>query len=341
MLSFLLLIIPFDLIQITVAHESLNLAAVFLGRASQTSVAHTAACHTCEFEQFQLFGVGAVLHIFGHQLGSKPVLGQLQDAVSVCDRTFTNREYVAYFERPARLELYAGHSDTSVLAGVGGDGAGLVYPHRPEIFIYSYFCHNLCTLYLVPSSFVIELVHRSVNTGEAEGGDNFGRYFEPLLQCFLLFVSPFTEHEIDLGAAGELIADAKPYARVVLGAQDGLDVSEPVMTAVGTLFADADGAERQVEVIDEDEHILHRYLLLLEPITHGIAGEVHIGGGFEEHEFGVLDTAFGDEAVAFVLPFRFHGCSKRIDYHETDVMTSTGVLIADITKSDNKEFHVY
>ena len=105
------------------------------------------------------------------------------------------------------------------------------------------------------------------------------------------------------------------------------------MSAVGTLFADTNSAERQIEVIDENEHVLHGDFLLLEPVSDSVAAEVHVGGRFQEHHFGVLDTTFGDEPIPFVLPLGIHGCSKRIDHHETDVMACTCVLVAYITET--------
>ena len=78
----------------------------------------------------------------------------------------------------------------------------------------------------------------------------------------------------------------------------------------------------------------------MEPVAHGVAAEVHISGGLEEYHLGGFYATFGDETIAFVLPMGIDGRRKRIDHHKTDVMARTCVLVADISESDNKEFHV-
>ena len=112
------------------------------------------------------------------------------------------------------------------------------------------------------------------------------------------------------------------------------------MSAVGALFADTDGTEGQVEIVHQNKHVLNRDFLLLEPVAYGVAAEVHVCRGLEEYHLGGFNATFGYETIAFVLPAGIDGCSKGIDHHKTDVMARTCVLVADISKSDNKEFHV-
>ena len=100
-----------------------------------------------------------------------------------------------------------------------------------------------------------------------------------------------------------LVSYTETHAGVGVGTDDGLDVPQSVVAAVRALFANPDGTERQVQVVHQHEHVLHGDLLLLKPVPHGVAGEVHIRGGFEQYHFGVLHATFGYEPVTLVLPF--------------------------------------
>ena len=184
-------------------------------------------------------------------------------------------------------------------------------------------------------SFVIELIHGSVDALEAEGWDDLGGHFEALVDRLFLFVRPFAEHEVDLRSARVLVSYTKAYACVVLCAENGLDVTESVMPAVGALFADPDRTERQVEVIHENEHVLDGDFLGLQPIAYGVTAEVHVGGRFKQYEFGILNTTFRHEPVPLIFPLGVFRCRKSIDHHKTDIMTRTCVLVTDIAKADD------
>lgn len=62
--------------------------------------------------------------------------------------------------------------------------------------------------------FIVELIHRAVDALQAEGRDDLGSHFQPLVNLFLLLIGPFSQDKIDLCATSVLVSDAEPYACV-------------------------------------------------------------------------------------------------------------------------------
>ena len=85
-------------------------------------------------------------------------------------------------------------------------------------------------------------------------------------------------------AAGEVVADAEAEAAEGVGAQFLDDVGEAVVSAVGALFAHTDSAQRQGNVVVDNQKVLDGNLLLIQPIFHRLAAQVHIGGGLDDHQ---------------------------------------------------------
>ena len=159
-----------------------------------------------------------------------------------------------------------------------------------------------------------------------------------------LLIGEAAEDVIDLLTGEEVVADAEAEAGILLRAEDLRDMFQSVVTAVAAAGFHAQLSEGQADVIDADEEVLQLDLLLLHPIAHGIAAEVHEGAGFEEYELTALDADARDEAVAAVLPYGLlalvfvDGSSKGVDHTETDVVACAFVFGSDITKTDDKEF---
>ena len=176
-------------------------------------------------------------------------------------------------------------------------------------------------------------IHGAVDTLQAERRDDFGGEFEAVGQQFLLLVGPFAEHEVALCSASEVVAYTEANSGVVLRAEYGLYVAQAVVPAVATLLADTDSTERKVEVVHQDEHVLHGDFLLLQPIAHGVAAEVHIGAWLEQDHLRILHAALRHKAIALVRPLYVLGFGKGIEHHEADVVARGGILIADISKT--------
>ena len=134
----------------------------------------------------------------------------------------------------------------------------------------------------------VEIIHRPVRTNGAEIADPF---YHPLGQSRhfgLLFISQASEHEINLPAIAEIVADAHAYAGVLARAYALLNVLESVVAAITAVLAHPQRAERYVEIVADDDEILNRDAQLLKPETHRIATEVHIGGRFQQIQLATL-----------------------------------------------------
>ena len=129
-------------------------------------------------------------------------------------------------------------------------------------------------------------------------------------------------------ALAEIVAYAKTQACIVLCAKHLLDMSQSVVSAIATLFAHAYAAEWQIQVIYQYQHVLHRNLLLLQPVSNGIAAEVHVGGRLEQDDLSTLDAATRHKTVSFVFPRSILALSKSVQHHKTNIMTRIGILAA-------------
>ena len=111
------------------------------------------------------------------------------------------------------------------------------------------------------------------------------------------------------------------------------------MAAVTSLSLETERANGQCKIVNDDQHVFQRYLLLLHPITYGIAAQVHVCRRFQQDEFAASYRCFGYESVTFVLK-RSIGClCKGIQYCKTDVVAGTFVLMSDVSQSYNQIFH--
>ncbi len=101
---------------------------------------------------------------------------------------------------------------------------------------------------------------------------------------------------------------------------------------------DADGAEGQGEVVHQDEDVGRLDVLLVFPVAHGVAAEVHICRGFEQCHQLVLEAEAGDVAVAFGGPGGAYRLGQGVGDAEADVVPGAGIFRADVAQSDNKIF---
>ena len=196
----------------------------------------------------------------------------------------------------------------------------------------------LSTLNPKLSSFFIKLIHRNGDTCEAEALDNLACCGELFLDDCLILGAELAEHKVGLCTTGKVVADTKLQAGIVLPYELG-DVLEAVVAAIATLGSESERAGRQREVIDHHEHILEGDILFLQPIAHGIAAEIHEGGGLEQRDLGILHTHVGYEAIALVFPCRISRFGQSIYHTESDVVARAVVFIARITQADNQVFH--
>ena len=111
------------------------------------------------------------------------------------------------------------------------------------------------------------------------------------------------------------------------------------MAALAALWLHAYGAKGQGDVVNDDKEALKGDVLLVHPIAHGIAREVHICGGLEEEEFLVFYSHPGYEAVALVLKADASIGGELVGDAETNVVTCGGVFVTDISQTGYEVKH--
>ena len=86
--------------------------------------------------------------------------------------------------------------------------------------------------------------------------------------------------------------------RLMVGRDILADVGEAVMAAVAAGAPQAQRAKGEVDIVADDQQVVHREVQFLQPVTDGIAAEVHVGGGLEEVELPALVMDDGHVAVS-------------------------------------------
>ena len=102
---------------------------------------------------------------------------------------------------------------------------------------------------------------------------------------------------------------------------------------------EAQFAERQGEVIAHHQHALHGNFLLVHPVAHGVARQVHIRRRFQKDKRLVLHFQGRDEPIALVLKNNIGRPGEGVQYTESDIVTGAGIFVADIAQPHNQEIH--
>ena len=87
----------------------------------------------------------------------------------------------------------------------------------------------------------------------------------------------------------------------------------------------ADSPERQGYVIDYDQYILNRDVLLVFPVSYGVTAEIHVGRRFEKDNLFVLNPALAYVAIACGGKRNIGCLGKGIQYSESYIMA--GALV--------------
>ena len=110
------------------------------------------------------------------------------------------------------------------------------------------------------------------------------------------------------------------------------------MRAAAAFSSHAKLSGRQVDVVADDQNVVFLHLLMLHPVFHGLATQVHIGGGHHQ-----------DERAALVFPLRHVGMTvgaksdrqflrQSINYLKTNIMTSASILVFSVPQPEYDEF---
>ena len=124
------------------------------------------------------------------------------------------------------------------------------------------------------------------------GGGLYGRLYR-ISQ--LLLVEP-SQHVLDLVALREIMAHTEAQAREVAISYPLDDVVQTIVRAAAAFPTHPELSGRQVDVVADDQNVVFLHLLVLHPVFHGLAAQVHIGGGHHQ-----------DERASLVFPLRYVG----------------------------------
>src|SRR5574344_1609649 len=140
-------------------------------------------------------------------------------------------------------------------------------------------------------------------------------------------------------ALRKLIANPKPQAAIVACAYKFVNVFQAIVTSIAPLLAHSYPAKRKSKVVTDYKKILQGNILLLHPVSYGIAAKIHIGGGFEQKEFLPAERVLCNRAVTFCRKKGVGALYQGIQHHKSHIVAGIVVLVAYISKACNKIIH--
>ena len=108
------------------------------------------------------------------------------------------------------------------------------------------------------------------------------------------------------------------------------------MSAGAAVGAQAQGAQRQIEVIDHHQQIGRCGLVEREQRLHRLARAVDVGLGFDQQDLAVRRTPRRDAGVVLAAPLLDAvAAGQSVDHIKADVVARVGVLVADVTDAED------
>ena len=112
------------------------------------------------------------------------------------------------------------------------------------------------------------------------------------------------------------------------------------MPTVGAFFTHPDDTQRQRDVVVDDKQILDGNLLLIQPIFHRLATEVHIGGWLDHHKgfssvlhLGNLGQTAGGEGSLKIL-------SQSVSNAKTCIVPGVFIFGTDVSQTGDEVLHI-
>ena len=140
-------------------------------------------------------------------------------------------------------------------------------------------------------------------------------------------------------SSGEVVADTAAQTCVLLRAEHLCDVAQTVVACLAAAGLHAQTAEGEGEVVNHHEEAFEFYLLLVHPVAHSVATEVHIGGRLEQEEGLVLHAQFADETIAFVLKGHIGRGGHCVQHAKANIVARSGILGSDIAQAYDEMVH--
>ena len=133
----------------------------------------------------------------------------------------------------------------------------------------------------------VVLVHRVVDALQDKALDDINGHVYGRLQHLHVIVGVVAEHPVDLSASWIVVADTHTQTCEVLS--DELhDMPQTVMPAIAAVGFQSEVAQGQCHVVADDEQSALVDLLLIEPIAHGIATEIHESGRLQQEDLSTF-----------------------------------------------------
>ncbi len=108
------------------------------------------------------------------------------------------------------------------------------------------------------------------------------------------------------------------------------------MRARAALVPDAKCADRQVDVVIEHDQVFHGALIKMQNALHAVAGEVHIGRGFDQHEsFAAVKTFAVHAGKAAFGHFKMQGVRQHVQRLKARVMARALVEQTGVAQPDD------
>ena len=136
--------------------------------------------------------------------------------------------------------------------------------------------------------------------------------------------------------AGLAATDADFKARKDIGPEMLNDGFDPIVTTRRAFFAEAERAERQGDIVVDDQHLFGWPLVEGEDLVNGAAAQVHKRLRFQQNRAAAGE--FGEVALPLRsrLESRAFCGGQAIQYHESHVVAGVLVLLAGVAEADDE-----
>ena len=108
------------------------------------------------------------------------------------------------------------------------------------------------------------------------------------------------------------------------------------MAAVTAVHSHADGSEREIDVVADDDEVFQWNVQLGQPVAYGITAEVHVRRWLEQVEGTPLDAFGGHGAITFVFKRNIGRLSPGVQYDESNVMPGPGIFGTYVSESGHQ-----
>src|SRR3954453_11910517 len=171
--------------------------------------------------------------------------------------------------------------------------------------------------------------------------DGVRRFLEEQLELLALGRGEVLENEVRgiLTSRGPANSDAHP--QVVLPADRAADRPQAVVPALAAAALEPSGREGDVELVVDDDEVLHRDVVVIQQAADRAAGLVHVGRGPREDDAATRQAALtrdGPRPRALARSQADPGAGgQHVEHHRTDVVPVARVAGARVAQSDDEE----